>query len=93
MLDELKNHEDRSAKFRTIIAYVEGSNIFTFEGIAEGIIAMEPTGFEGFGYDPVFIPKEYNQTFAEMKLEQKNAISHRAKALRSFIDFLNSRYK
>ena len=93
LLGELKNHEDRSAKFRTIIAYVEGSNIFTFEGIAEGQITLEPKGIEGFGYDPVFIPKGYKQTFAEMKLEQKNTISHRAKALRNFIDFLTSRYK
>ncbi len=93
LLGELQNYKDRSARFRTVIAYKEESNIFTFEGIAEGTIAYEPVGFEGFGYDPVFIPKGYNQTFAEMRLEQKNAISHRAKALRSFIQFLTSRYK
>ncbi len=92
LLEELKNCHDRSARFRTVIAYAEPGNTYTFEGIAEGNISVEPFGNDGFGYDPVFIPKGYERTFAEMTLDQKNAISHRAKALKKFIHFLNEHY-
>lgn len=92
LLKELEYCGNRLARFRTVIAYVEKDNIFTFEGIAEGSIAHKPAGNKGFGYDPVFIPLGHNRTFAQMTLKQKNTISHRARALNKFITFLNSRY-
>lgn len=90
VLAELAHINDRQARFRTVIAYSNRSYTKTFEGIVEGRIAYKPAGDEGFGYDPIFIPNGFNQTFAEMTLEQKNAISHRSRALKKFIEFLLS---
>lgn len=80
--------EQRKAQFRTIIAYYDGTKIYSFEGIIKGHVAMEPKGNQGFGYDPIFIPEGYTQTFAEMPPEQKNQISHRAIALQKLKSFL-----
>ena len=89
LLLEMKGMENRSARFRTVIALILDGVEHRFEGICEGHINERPTGLEGFGYDPVFIPKSYTLSFAEMDLEAKNKISHRAKAVRSLAHFLN----
>lgn len=90
VLAELKGIKNRKACFRTIIAYVNSGKIHTFEGKVEGCILTEKKGIDGFGYDPVFLPDGYSETFAEMTLETKNKISHRALALNKFVDFLRS---
>lgn len=82
--------EQRKAFFKTIIAFFDGAKIFTFEGVIHGTIAFEPKGNYGFGYDPVFIPENHTQTFAEMSPEQKNSLSHRALALKKFQKFLTT---
>ncbi|MBC7187714.1 MAG: XTP/dITP diphosphatase [Calditrichaeota bacterium] len=74
--------EQRTARFRCVIAIAEGERVETVEGVCEGRITTAPRGNGGFGYDPVFLVPELGLTFAEMPLEQKNALSHRGKALR-----------
>ena len=92
VLNELKDVENRSARFRTVICLIFNSKIHYFEGSIEGAITKERRGNQGFGYDPVFIPDGYNLTFAEMSLEQKNTISHRAIATTKLLEFLNKTY-
>jgi XTP/dITP diphosphohydrolase len=89
LLTNLKPYKDRSARFRTVIAFIHNGKEYFFEGIVNGRIIEEKRGIDGFGYDPVFIPDGFNQTFAEMPLSEKNKISHRARAFAKFIDFLN----
>lgn len=84
----MKNSKDRSARFRTIIAFTDGKKEMIFEGIVNGKISKEKKGNKGFGYDPVFIPENETRTFAEMEPEEKNKFSHRAKAVRDFIYWL-----
>ena len=79
---------NRKARFRTIIVLVVNGIEHRFEGIVEGEITTEPSGSEGFGYDPVFRPLGYEQTFAEMDLGEKNRISHRARAVEQLTQFL-----
>jgi XTP/dITP diphosphohydrolase len=86
-LSEIKN---RNARFRTVISLVIGGKETLFEGIAEGTILYEKKGRSGFGYDPVFCPKGSDCSFAEMDLESKNKISHRAFAFEKLIHFLNN---
>lgn len=88
LLQELDGIQDRSARFRTVIAWYDGTQLHTFEGILSGRIGLAPVGSNGFGYDPVFHPDGMNQTLAELEADQKNAISHRGQALRKFVDFL-----
>ncbi len=88
LLKNLEGKSDRSAQFRTVIALIQGEKVTLFEGICKGRIAEEPRGSKGFGYDPVFVPEGYDQTFAELGDEIKNEISHRARATRKLIDFL-----
>lgn len=71
----------RTARFRTVISYVDSENEFYDEGTIEGKITLESSGVDGFGYDSVFVPNSYEKTFAEMSKERKNKISHRAVAL------------
>jgi XTP/dITP diphosphohydrolase len=82
--------EKRSARFRTVIALHNGRELKTFEGICEGRITIEPAGGGGFGYDPVFLPKGYRLTFAELDSGEKNRISHRGRALQKMAEFLKS---
>src|SRR6056297_2346010 len=84
LLDELSGKENRKARFRTIVALVDGDKEFTFEGICNGKIIEEQRGSEGFGYDPIFIPADYEYTFAELDSSKKNLISHRGKAVEKF---------
>jgi len=81
LLTEMEGKTDRSAQFRTVVAYSDGHKEHLVSGIVKGHIAESPRGTGGFGYDSVFIPEGYEQTFAEMSAEEKNKISHRAKAL------------
>ena len=88
ILKELENIENRQACFRTVISLILDGEEIHFEGRIDGRIIRERSGKKGFGYDPVFVPDGYTQTFAEMPLELKNAISHRGQAMRKMIDFL-----
>jgi XTP/dITP diphosphohydrolase len=88
VLDQLKEINNRNARFKTVITLVIDGREKTFEGIVEGEIAKEKRGKAGFGYDPVFIPNGYNITFAEMNLDEKNKISHRGKAVEKLVNFL-----
>lgn len=90
LLSRLIEKNDRRARFRTVIALHLDGNLHTFEGIVEGKIIHEKRGEKGFGYDPIFIPDGYDITFAEMSLNEKNMISHRAKAFAKMIEFLNA---
>ena len=78
----------RSARFRTIISLIQNGEEIQFEGQVEGIITKEKSGVTGFGYDPIFKPQGYDVTFAEMSVEQKNAISHRGNAIRKLVEYL-----
>ena len=88
LLGELDGAADRSARFRTVIALIMGGKEYVFEGIVNGEIATERRGTDGFGYDPVFIPEDTGKTFAELGVEQKNQMSHRARAVRKLCDFI-----
>ena len=88
LLLKLKNKTNRIAKFRTIVALVINNEEFIFEGICSGNISLENKGVNGFGYYAVFIPDGYNITFAEMNKNQKGTISHRGKAVKKLVDFL-----
>lgn len=88
LLDELKGHKNRRARFRTVIALILDKQEYLFEGIINGTIINEKRGRQGFGYDPVFIPNNEKMTFAEMSSERKNQISHRAIAIRKLGKFL-----
>jgi XTP/dITP diphosphohydrolase len=89
LLLEMEGITERQARFRTVISLVLNGTEYRFEGIVEGEITREPSGKDGFGYDPVFRPKGDSRTFAEMDLELKNKISHRARAVQELIQFLN----
>ncbi len=90
LLRNLEGREDRRARFRTVIALIRGGEEHLFEGIVEGRIVDRETGCEGFGYDPLFGPDGYDRTFAEMTPDQKNAVSHRGRAVRRLVDFLRT---
>ncbi len=88
LLKKLEGEENRSARFRTVIALIQNGKEHTFEGIVNGHISRKRRGESGFGYDPVFIPDGYERSFAEMSQSEKNAISHRGRAIRNFLAFL-----
>ncbi|MBK7957054.1 MAG: RdgB/HAM1 family non-canonical purine NTP pyrophosphatase [Bacteroidetes bacterium] len=90
LLRNLEPHTDRSARFRTVLAYCDGTTSFLFEGIVEGTIGKIKRGTGGFGYDPVFMPMGYDCSFAEMDKATKNKISHRGIAIQKFIKYLQS---
>ena len=89
LLSRLTDKEDRSARFRTVIALHINGEMHTFEGIVEGKIIQEKRGDEGFGYDPIFVPDGYKETFAQMSMDEKNKISHRARAFSKMFEYLN----
>jgi XTP/dITP diphosphohydrolase len=89
VLDNLKGEANRKARFRTVISLIRNGEEYFFEGTVEGTIRQEPSGNGGFGYDPIFEPEGYDITFAEMSMDKKNSISHRAKAMEKLIAFLN----
>ena len=88
LLRELGENNNRRARFRTVIALIIQGQVHEFEGIVNGEITRERRGGEGFGYDPIFQPEGYDKTFAELGAEVKNQISHRAKATKKLVEFL-----
>lgn len=91
LMHNLEPHSNRKADFRTVIALILDGEEFLFEGRVDGVIAQTPSGNGGFGYDPLFIPEGYEVTFADMSGEQKNAISHRGRAVAKLVEFLKHR--
>jgi XTP/dITP diphosphohydrolase len=91
LLYEMEGIKDRAARFRTVIAAIIERKEYYFEGIVEGRLTTERFGSAGFGYDPIFIPDGYSITFAQMPLSDKNAISHRARAMTKLVDFLKAK--
>lgn len=90
LLEALKGEENRSAHFKTIIALNLPNESYFFEGTVQGNITTEKLGDGGFGYDPIFRPEGYQETFAQLSIEIKNKISHRGKALQKLIDELQT---
>ncbi|MBQ0165245.1 MAG: non-canonical purine NTP diphosphatase [Bacteroidales bacterium] len=91
LLAELQGQPDRTARFRTAIALIEGGRETLFEGIVEGSIATGERGTEGFGYDPVFVPDgQQGLTFAELGIDIKNSISHRARAVQKLAAYIHA---
>ena len=90
LLQSLKKCDNRSAQFRTVIALIFNREEYLFEGVVKGIITREKKGKNGFGYDPVFQPENYALNFAQLNMEEKNKISHRARAFEKLIEFLKS---
>lgn len=91
VLAELEGKPNRNARFRTVIALIEGNREHLFEGTVSGTITLEKKGSGGFGYDPIFTPDGYTQTFAELGSEEKNKISHRAKAVAQLVSYLQTK--
>jgi XTP/dITP diphosphohydrolase len=93
LLSKLIDHSDRSAHFKTVIAYIDqNSEEHLFTGLVKGTILTKKVGSQGFGYDPIFQPEGYTESFAQMGLEQKNKISHRTRAVNQLIQFLTKSY-
>ncbi|HZK03810.1 MAG TPA: non-canonical purine NTP diphosphatase [Bacteroidaceae bacterium] len=93
LLIKLRGKKNRNAQFRTVIALIIDGKEHLFEGVVNGSIGEIKRGKGGFGYDPLFIPNGFVQTFSEMEPKQKNAMSHRAIALKKLFDFLNLKYE
>lgn len=90
LLKELEEKENRKARFRTVIALILNGEVHQFEGTVEGHILREKRGASGFGYDPVFVPEGYTESFAELGEDIKNQISHRARAVQKLAEFLKT---
>lgn len=90
LLTNLEDKENRNAQFRTIVSLNLNGKNYAFEGVCKGEILKEQTGGGGFGYDPIFQPTGFSQSFAEMTSEEKNKISHRKLAIQKLIDFLGT---
>lgn len=88
LLDNLKDLDDRRAQFRTVMCLILDGKEYFFEGISPGKIIEKQRGFEGFGYDPVFVPDGSDKTFAEMSIAEKNRYNHRRKAADKLVAFL-----
>lgn len=93
LLKNLEGVENRRARFRTVISLIERGEEHLFEGIVEGHIIDHESGSEGFGYDPLFVPEGFDRTFAEMSAEEKNAVSHRGRAVRKLVAYLHEKQK
>ncbi|MBX2896651.1 MAG: non-canonical purine NTP diphosphatase [Cyclobacteriaceae bacterium] len=90
LLKNLQGKDNLSARFRTVITLITPTGTHQFEGILNGTITFDKRGTQGFGYDPVFVPDGYKQTLAEFNLEEKNKISHRARAVEKLVLFLKA---
>ncbi len=91
LLLNLKGQKNRDAQFKTVIALHKEEKLITFTGICKGSITTKKIGNGGFGYDPIFLPKGFSETFAELPLAEKNKIGHRGKAVRQLIEYLNTK--
>ena len=90
-LRELQGQEDRSARFRTVVSLITASEEQQVEGVVLGRIALQEEGDGGFGYDPIFVPEGYEKTFASLSAEEKNAISHRGRAMEKLCNILEDK--
>lgn len=90
LLKNLAGESNRTARFRTVIALIKGHDTYMVDGIVEGRITETPAGGGGFGYDPVFMPDGWNKTFAEASADEKNAVSHRGRAVAKLLDLLET---
>jgi len=90
LLHELNDKPNRNAHFKTAMALIIGGKDYLFEGKIEGKIITEKLGSNGFGYDPIFVPDGYHETFAQLDSETKNKISHRARALKKLLEYIHS---
>lgn len=90
LLNELEGEMQRAARFRTVISLIIDGVSYQVEGSVEGAIATAESGSEGFGYDPLFVPNGYDKTFAEMTADEKNAISHRGRAVKNLVELLET---
>jgi XTP/dITP diphosphohydrolase len=88
VLSLLGNNPNRKARFRTVIALIQGGKTMCFEGKIEGHITLQPRGDNGFGYDPIFVADDYLVTFAQLSADEKNQISHRALVVQKLVDYL-----
>ncbi|MFM7299999.1 MAG: non-canonical purine NTP diphosphatase [Crocinitomicaceae bacterium] len=88
ILFKLSGHENRNARFKTVITLIIDGQEFQFTGIVTGEIGLEKVGQNGFGYDPIFLPEKKGKTFAEMTLNEKNLFSHRALAFHQLVNFI-----
>jgi len=91
LLEKLLNEINRNARFRTVIALILDGKEYLFEGDVKGVILKKKQGNEGFGYDPIFLPNGYNKSFAQLSMNEKNAISHRGKAVDQLLAFLKEK--
>ena len=89
LLECMKESNNRNARFRTVIALNINNQVITFTGVCEGEILKQRKGNNGFGYDPIFLPKGYNNSFGEMSIIEKNEIAHRSKAVKKLINYLS----
>jgi XTP/dITP diphosphohydrolase len=90
LLAALEGEADRTAQFRTVLAFNDGTTVRLFEGVCRGRILTEERGTHGFGYDALFVPEGHERTFAELPPDEKNRISHRGRALEAFVAFLRT---
>ena len=90
VLKKMEGQTNRQARFRTVIALVLDKKEYTFEGVINGVVSTHKKGNNGFGYDPIFIPDGYSQSFGQIDIKEKNGISHRAKAVKQLIEFLTN---
>lgn len=90
VLQELHGAPNREARFRTVLTWASAGGVRQFEGVLPGCIIDQPRGSHGFGYDPIFLPEGDTRTLAELSMEEKNAISHRAQAVQKWVNFLSS---
>ncbi|MFT7345105.1 MAG: XTP/dITP diphosphohydrolase [Lentimonas sp.] len=93
VLKNMEGKTQRNAQFKTMISLYWDGEFYEFEGIVEGQILTERTGKDGFGYDPIFQPNESKLSFAQMTMEEKNLISHRGRAVKKMVDFINDKLK
>ena len=93
LLNELSNQSNRKAQFRTVIALILDGKEYLFEGVVNGQILEKRQGNEGFGYDPIFLPDGYEKSFAQLSMTEKNAISHRGRAVENLLTFLKKKEK
>ena len=93
LLQKLQDKQNRRARFRTVLTYISAAGEWQFDGEVQGEIIEAPRGDKGFGYDPIFVPEGHNRTFAQMPMEEKNSMSHRARAMAKLVQFLQQSVK
>lgn len=93
LLERMSDIKDRSAQFRTVITFMYDKKVKQFEGVVKGTILKEKKGEKGFGYDPIFVPKGFDKSFAEMTAEEKNSVSHRGEAVKKLVKYIQTHFQ